>query len=103
MARVLLAALSRAVSRRNRAILCGDPEDLCGGRARGSELEAVPPSTAATILACDFLTVETVRLTRIYVLFFASLERRRIERSCARRSERRPRTLTPRCERFGVS
>jgi len=33
---------------------------------------------AATMLACDFLTVETVRLTRIYVLFFASLERRRI-------------------------
>jgi putative transposase len=34
---------------------------------------------AATILACDFLTVETVWLTRIYVLFFVSLERRRIE------------------------
>jgi hypothetical protein len=27
------------------------------------------------MLACDFLTVETVWLTRIYVLFFASLER----------------------------
>jgi putative transposase len=34
---------------------------------------------AATMLACDFLTVETVWLTRIYVLFFVSLERRRIE------------------------
>jgi transposase InsO family protein len=34
---------------------------------------------AASMLACDFLTVETVRLTRIYVLFFISLERRRIE------------------------
>ncbi len=34
---------------------------------------------AATMLACDFLTVETVWLTRIYVLFFISLERRRIE------------------------
>jgi putative transposase len=34
---------------------------------------------AATMLACDFLTVETVWLTRIYVLFFLSLERRRIE------------------------
>jgi hypothetical protein len=33
----------------------------------------------ATMLACDFLTVETVWLTRIYVLFFVSLERRRIE------------------------
>jgi putative transposase len=34
---------------------------------------------AATMLACDFLTVETIRLTRIYILFFVSLERRRIE------------------------
>jgi len=34
---------------------------------------------AATLLACDFLTVETIWLTRIYVLFFVSLERRRIE------------------------
>jgi putative transposase len=34
---------------------------------------------AATMLASDFLTVETVWLTRIYVLFFVSLERRRVE------------------------
>src|SRR5205085_949152 len=34
---------------------------------------------AATTLACDFFTVETVWLKRIYVLFFLSLERRRIE------------------------
>jgi len=34
---------------------------------------------AATMLACDFLTVETIWLTRIYVLFFVSLERRRVE------------------------
>jgi hypothetical protein len=34
---------------------------------------------AATMLACDFFTVETVWLTRIYVLFFVSLERRRVE------------------------
>jgi transposase InsO family protein len=34
---------------------------------------------AATMLACDFLTTETVLLTRIYVLFFVSLERRRVE------------------------
>jgi putative transposase len=34
---------------------------------------------AATTLACDFFTVETAWLTRIYVLFFSSLESRRIE------------------------
>jgi putative transposase len=31
------------------------------------------------MLACDFLTVETIALTRIYVLFVVSLERRRVE------------------------
>jgi putative transposase len=34
---------------------------------------------AATTLACDFFTVETAWLKRIYVLFFLSLETRRIE------------------------
>jgi putative transposase len=34
---------------------------------------------AASMLACDFLTVETVFLQRIYVLFFISLAARRIE------------------------
>jgi hypothetical protein len=38
---------------------------------------------AAIMLACDILTVETVWLARIYVLFFVSLERRRIEFSLA--------------------
>ena len=47
IAGVLLAALSRAVSRRNRAILCGDPEDLRGGRARGSgpNADLQPPTS----------------------------------------------------------
>ena len=34
---------------------------------------------AASVLACDFLTVETVFLQRIYVLLFISLATRRIE------------------------
>jgi putative transposase len=34
---------------------------------------------AATTLACDFFSVETAWLKRIYVLFFLSLESRRIE------------------------
>jgi hypothetical protein len=34
---------------------------------------------SATMLACDFFTVETVWLTRIFVLFFVSLECRRVE------------------------
>jgi len=34
---------------------------------------------AGSILACDFLTVETAFLQRIYVLFFISLATRRIE------------------------
>ena len=34
---------------------------------------------AATLLACDFLTVETVTLQRLYVLFFISLATGRLE------------------------
>jgi putative transposase len=34
---------------------------------------------AASVLACDFLTVESAFLQRIYVLFFISLATRRIE------------------------
>jgi putative transposase len=34
---------------------------------------------AAATVACDFLTVETLSLKRIYILFFISLQRRRIE------------------------
>ncbi|HEX6799136.1 MAG TPA: hypothetical protein VF116_15610 [Ktedonobacterales bacterium] len=34
---------------------------------------------AASVWACDFFTVETLFLQRLYVLFFISLERRRIE------------------------
>jgi putative transposase len=34
---------------------------------------------AASMLACDFLTVETIFVQRIYVLFFISLATRRIE------------------------
>jgi hypothetical protein len=33
---------------------------------------------AAGVLACDLFTVETVRLTRLYVLFFIGLDRRRV-------------------------
>jgi hypothetical protein len=35
-------------------------------------------SQAAGMLACDFLTVETVGLTRLYVLFFIELDHRRV-------------------------
>ena len=34
---------------------------------------------AAGVVACDFLTVETAFLQRIYILFFISLATRRIE------------------------
>ncbi len=50
------------------------------------------------MLACDFLTVETVWLTRIYVLFFVSPERRRIEFVAARATPGRPLSLAASAE-----
>jgi len=44
-----------------------------------SSLRVFLRARAASIPGCDFLTVETAFLQRIYVLFFISLATRRIE------------------------
>ncbi|MCA1695809.1 MAG: helix-turn-helix domain-containing protein [Actinobacteria bacterium] len=44
-----------------------------------SSWRSVQRAQAGSVLACDFLTVETAFLQRIYVLFFISLATRRIE------------------------
>jgi putative transposase len=44
-----------------------------------SSWRAFLPAQAASVLACDFLTVETAFLQRVYVVFFISLSTRRIE------------------------
>ena len=45
---------------------------------------------AASVPACDFLTIETAFLQRIYVLFFISLATRRIEYvACSSNPDRR--------------
>ena len=46
---------------------------------RHSSWRAFLRAQASSMLACDFLTVETAFLQRIYVLFFISLATRRIE------------------------
>jgi transposase InsO family protein len=48
-------------------------------RRTHSSWRAFLRAQAASMLACDFLTVETILLKRIYVLFFISLATRRIE------------------------
>jgi putative transposase len=47
-------------------------------RRGGPSWTAFLRAQAAGMLACDFLTVETVGLTRLYVLFVVELERRRV-------------------------
>jgi transposase len=44
-----------------------------------SQWRAFLRAQAASVVACDFLTVETAFLQRIYILFFISLATRRIE------------------------
>jgi hypothetical protein len=44
-----------------------------------SSWRALLRAQAGSVLACDFLTVDTVFVQRIYVLFFISLATRRIE------------------------
>jgi putative transposase len=46
---------------------------------RGSHGARSRRQQAATTLACDFFTVETLALQRIDVLFFLSLATRRVE------------------------
>jgi putative transposase len=46
--------------------------------AQRSDVDAVSRAQAAGILSCDFLTVETVGLSRLYVLFFIEVDRRRV-------------------------
>src|SRR4051812_45388159 len=47
-------------------------------RARAEE-KALGKAHAESILACDFFTVDTVRLRRLYVLAFISIGNRRVE------------------------
>ena len=47
-------------------------------RSGGQSWLAFLRSQAAGTVACDFLTVETIGLTRLYVLFFIELESRRV-------------------------
>jgi transposase InsO family protein len=48
-------------------------------RRSGPSWTAFLRAQAGGMLACDFFTVETVGLTRLYVLFFIELDRRRVQ------------------------
>jgi hypothetical protein len=47
-------------------------------RRGGTSWSAFLHRQAASVLACDFFTVETLSLRRFYVLFFIELESRRV-------------------------
>jgi len=73
-----LAQLGISVSARTvRKLLRGAGLGPAGKRGGLSWREFIR-GQAATMLACDFFTVETVTLRRIYVLFFIELDSRRV-------------------------
>jgi putative transposase len=59
----------------------GDPapgRHRSGAAAERAQLAAVPDAQARGIICCDFLTVETVLLRRLYVLLFVEVADRRV-------------------------
>jgi putative transposase len=102
--RALLAALSQVLPRRRWPTFFVRPETLLGWHRRlgitaapstvwailkDAGIDPAPRRTGVTwtaflrshaesILACDFFTVETARLARLYVLFFIELSSRRV-------------------------
>jgi putative transposase len=67
---VVSASSVRTILRRHQL----GPAPRRSGRSRAEFLR----SQAAATIACDFFTVETVTLSRLYVLFFIELDRRRV-------------------------
>jgi hypothetical protein len=54
------------------------PSPRAGAAGGGPSWAAFLRSQAAGVMACDLFAVETVGLTRLYVLFFIGLDRRRV-------------------------
>src|SRR5262249_45279924 len=71
--------VSASRSRRPRCGRCCLSRAAAGAEADALHVACVTSGAGGGMLACDFLTVETVTLRRIYVLFFISLATRRIE------------------------
>ncbi|MBL7620888.1 MULTISPECIES: helix-turn-helix domain-containing protein [unclassified Frankia] len=61
-----------------------------GPRRAGPTWRQFLRAQAHGIVACDFFTVDTVWLTRLYVLFFLELDRRRVHLACVTRHPPEP-------------
>ena len=87
---LLLAALESSAASAVLVGVRGEPTEAAAltAAAGRAPLDVSARQQAASMLACDFLTVETVLLTQIYVLFFVSLSAGESSSSPARPTRR---------------
>jgi putative transposase len=84
--RAFLAAASRILSRERWRSFVVQPETVLRWHRQLVARKWTRRQQADGILACDFLTLETIRLRTLYVLFFIELGTRRVHIAGATRN-----------------
>ena len=60
----------------------GPPYPPCTGLVKRAAAFPLGPTPRWSLIACGFFTVDTVRASRLYVLFFTEIGTRRVHLAC---------------------